>query len=289
MHTKNLTVMFVDMKGFTCLMASYSRKQVSYLLHTLEEIIRPTVEEFKGQVIKALGDGYIVIFDSPTNAVLCGLKIQEAVSNHNAVSPSTEFFELRMAVHLGEVTLRNGDIFGEPVNLASRIEKVAEPGEVYLTEAVFLAMNQNEVPVKKVGRGKLKGMAGNIEVYKVASEQSEVIKNKILRSREALASYFLPKDRLTYSSKLKKKHFSPKRQLGYFAMVLVVFGTGGLLAASNEERSEKIEPKLLITEPAIQEKKPDVQGTQDNNLATPTPQSEQTPVPERGRGKGKLR
>ncbi len=252
METKHVTVMFVDMKGFTSLTATLSRRQVSRLLDIFEKLIKPKVKEFKGEIIKALGDGYIITFASPTNAVLCGMKIQESLSTHNAVSPATEFFELRMALNTGEVTLKNGDIFGEPVNLASRVEMTAKPGEVYLTEAVYLAMNKNEVPVKKVGRGKLKGIPGDVKVYKVAREQSEIVKNKILRGRGALASYFLSKDQLTQVGRSKKMKSFSRRHFQYLVLVVLALFTAGAVASSEEKQEP--EEKFFITEPVTQEK-----------------------------------
>jgi len=289
METKHVTILFVDMKGFTSLTATLSRKQVSHLLDTFEKLIKPKVKEFKGEIIKALGDGYIITFASPTNAVLCAMKIQEALSTHNAVSPATEFFELRIALNTGEVTLKNGDIFGEPVNLASRVEMVAKPGEVYLTEAVYLAMNKNEVPVEKVGRGKLKGIPGNVKVYRVAKEQSEIIKSRILRGREVLASYFLPKDKLTQVKKPKKIKSFSRRHFQYLTLVVLAFLIVGT-AVSSEEKKEPGE-KFFITEPVTKEKQPpeEVQAATTalpTSTLIPNPDSSPTPTP-KGRGRNK--
>ena len=76
-----------------------------------------------------------------------------------------------MGINSGEVSIKNGDVFGEPVNIASRIEGIAEPGEVYFTDSVYLAMNKNEIPSAEVGKRHLKGIAEMVTVYKVLREK----------------------------------------------------------------------------------------------------------------------
>lgn len=285
METKSLTVMFVDMKGFTSMTSTLSRKQIAHLLDTFERLVQPSVLEFSGNIVKSMGDGYLVSFESPTNAVLCGMKIQEGVSTHNTISPAEEFFELRVAINTGEVLFKNGDVFGETVNLASRVEMVAEPGEVYFTETVNLAMNQNEIPSQKVARGKLKGIPGNIRIYKVSREQSQTVKNKILRGRQALESYFLPKDKITVASAQRKVKFSPQRHFKYLLLVFGAFLIFGWSLTAKGEKSQT-SPQLFISDPVLKDKG-EVQGKETSSptsgvlpprqTTTPSP----TPKPER--------
>jgi len=176
MKTRNLTVMFTDMKEFTSRTSRGSRAQVEHLLTMHDNVIRPIFGKFEGTVIKTIGDAFLVTFESPTDAVLCGIKIQETVTRHNKNALEAERFEVRVAINSGEVHLKDNDIFGEPVNIAARIEAIAEPNEIYFTEAVYLTMNKNEIPSSEVGSRHLKGIPEQVRVYKVLRERTSPLK-----------------------------------------------------------------------------------------------------------------
>ncbi len=194
MQTKNLTIMFTDMKGFTQRTSVGSRKQVERLLDVHNEIIKPVVRSFGGDLIKTIGDAFLVVFESPTDAVLCGMKIQESVANHNATAAADERFEIRIAINSGEVHLKDGDVFGEPVNVAARIQSIAEPGEVYFTESVYLTMNKNEIPSSEVGQRHLKGIPEQIKVYKVLQEKTNLVRTQQKRKDLAEQSADISKE-----------------------------------------------------------------------------------------------
>jgi adenylate cyclase len=147
METRILTIMFTDLKGFTERTSTQSREELGYLLEVQDELVRPILEKYKGTVIKTIGDAFMVTFESPTNAVHCGVEIQQGIVDHNARNEAEHHLHMRMGINSGEVSIKNGDVFGEPVNIASRIEGIAEPGEVYFTDSVYLAMNKNEILV----------------------------------------------------------------------------------------------------------------------------------------------
>jgi hypothetical protein len=161
------------MKGFTAKTSGQSRSQLQHLLDLQDDMIRPMFKGFNGTVVKTIGDAFMVTFDSPTNGVLCGVAIQKVIAEHNVTAPEDDHFEIRIAVNSGEVNVKDNDVFGEPVNIAARIESIAEPGEVYFTEAVYLSMNKNEIPSSEVGHRHLKGIPEQIKVYKVLSEVKE--------------------------------------------------------------------------------------------------------------------
>lgn len=170
MYSKNLTIMFTDMKGFTNRTSIRSREDIEKLIDLQDKLILPVIERFGGKVVKTIGDSYMVTFDSPTSAVICGRKIIEA---------TIPYFGLKIAINTGEVNCKPSDIFGEPVNLAARLETAAEAGEVYLTEAVYLAMNKNETPLACLGTRIFKGIPRPVKIYKVIRKKSfaEDIKN----------------------------------------------------------------------------------------------------------------
>lgn len=169
MEHKNLAVMFTDIQGFTAKTSDSTRQETSALLAKNEETTSIVSSEFGGKIIKNTGDGFLVVFDSPTNAVACGVKIQERVREHNE-SPEEGKFKLRIGISSGDVIIRDHDVFGTPVNLAARVCAAGAAGRVYLTQSVYLAMNRNEIPVVYVGNKKLKGISERTKLYKVGKK-----------------------------------------------------------------------------------------------------------------------
>jgi hypothetical protein len=198
------------MKGFTTKAATQSRQQLQHLLELQDDIIKPAIKHYDGTIVKTIGDAFLVTFESPTDAVLCGMKIQENILNHNARATSSDQMEVRIAINSGEVNIKDDDIFGEPVNVASRIEAIAEPNEIYFTEAVYLTMNKNEIPTAEVGHRKLKGIPEEIKVYKVMSEQTNLIRAKLKREQMAIANANLSKDEINISETQNKPEPAPE-------------------------------------------------------------------------------
>ncbi len=151
MATANATVMFTDIRGFTARTSRDSREDLEELLQTHEALLLPVIKHFDGRVVKTIGDAFLVVFESPTNAVHCGVVIQRRLLEFNREAPDEKKIEVRVAINSGEVTLRGDDIFGEPVNICARIEGITEPNEIYFTEATYLTMQKAEVPSSEVG------------------------------------------------------------------------------------------------------------------------------------------
>lgn len=166
-RTANLAIVFTDIKGFTERTSQQTLEQNQRLLKAHEAVLLPVFKAFGGRVVKTIGDAFMVTFESPTNAVLAGIAIQDRVWQHRQEAPAEERFEVRVAINVGEVRLEGGDVFGEPVNIAARVEGLADAGEVYFTEAVYLVMNKAEVPSERVGDFELKGIPGKVAVYRV--------------------------------------------------------------------------------------------------------------------------
>ena len=170
MQTKHLTIMLTDIKGFTSKTASSSRNQVFEMIEKHKQLVLPVVQKFKGTLVKTIGDAFLVTFDSPTDGVLCGIAIQDVLKAHNSDRTSDDKIEIRIAINSGEVTLTDSDVYGDAVNITARIESIAEAGEVFFTEAVYLAMNKKEVPSSEIGYRQFKNVPEKIKVYRVLRE-----------------------------------------------------------------------------------------------------------------------
>jgi TolB-like protein/Tfp pilus assembly protein PilF len=159
--------MFTDMVGYTAL----GQRNESLALALVDEqrkLIRPILSRHNGTEINAMGDAFLVEFPSALDAVKCAYDIQRAAREFN-ISLSTETrVHLRIGVHLGDVVESSGDISGDAVNVASRIEPLADDGGVCLTRQVYdHVQNKFELPLRSVGTRTLKNMSVPIEVYKM--------------------------------------------------------------------------------------------------------------------------
>ncbi len=167
MRSRNLAIVLVDIVGFTERTGRQSRKESEAWLRRYRNLLLPLVRALGGRTVKSIGDAYLCVFDSPTNALLFGMAAQDRMYDHNRQAPEPERFEIRVAVNAGEVRLQRGDVFGEPVNLAARVEGITPAGEIWFTEAVYLAMTRSEVPSEEVGVRELKGIAEPVRIYRV--------------------------------------------------------------------------------------------------------------------------
>lgn len=166
-QTENLTIMFTDIVGFTERTAHQSRAQNKSMLQQHDRLMLPVVTQFGGRRIKSIGDALLITFRSPTDAVHCGMALHDKLAEFNATRPAVEQIHIRVAINVGEVRVEGKDIFGEPVNVAARVESVTPPDQIYFTEAVYLAMNKAEVPCESVGSEKLKGIPEPVRLFRV--------------------------------------------------------------------------------------------------------------------------
>lgn len=179
---KNLTVMFTDISGFTKHTETISRNDLMARLDTHNELLMPIVAHFEGKIVKTIGDAFLITFESPTNAVQCGLFMQHTLRKYNQGKDETQQIHIKVSINSGEVTVTDNDVFGDPVNVAAKIEKATNPDEIYFTEAVFLAMNKSEVPTAFVKAFRPKGAESQeIKLYKVAMDEGDERYQKVIR------------------------------------------------------------------------------------------------------------
>jgi len=169
--SKTLTIMFTDIKGFTERTSNQSRSATVDLIIQHKELLIPIFKKRGGTVVKTIGDAFLVVFESPTNAVLTGVEIQNALDEHNSDTNAEERLEVRVAINTGEVSIIDNDVFGEPVNVAARLESISEANDIYFTEATYLSMNRSEVPTAEIGQVNFKGIADKVKIFKVLRER----------------------------------------------------------------------------------------------------------------------
>jgi class 3 adenylate cyclase len=165
--TRTVTIMLTDMKDYTSRAENSSRDDALALLRRHRDIVQPIVQRRAGRIIKSTGDGLIAAFDSATDALLAGIDVQAAIALNNSQSFTEQNkFQLRIAVSTGEVAFVEDDVFGQPVNLASRVQQLAQPGDVCFTDATFHAMNRKEINAESLGPVEVKGVVGTVNLYR---------------------------------------------------------------------------------------------------------------------------
>lgn len=198
MKTKNLTIMFTDIKDFTKKTSVYSRKQVENFLLMQENLFTPIIKKYNWNVIKTIWDAYLITFESPTNAILCWMMFQNSVYIHNKNAlknlQTEKEFHVRIWINTWEVNIANSDVFWETVNIASRIEAISEPDEVYFSQSTYLSMNKNEIPTECVWYKNLKWIPEQIKIFKVLKEEAQIKDYFFTRKQNAEISWDFSKD-----------------------------------------------------------------------------------------------
>ncbi len=159
-------IMFTDTVGYTASVQSDESGALSRLSEQ-EELVRPLFSAHQGREIKSTGDGFLVEFGSALSAIHCGMDILRCLHERNSQKGVTPI-EVRIGVHLGDVEARGSDIFGDSVNLAARIEPLAEPGGICISEPVYgQVRNKIPNPLVKLEPKSLKGVRFPMDVYRV--------------------------------------------------------------------------------------------------------------------------
>ncbi len=255
-RTENLTILFVDIAGFTATTNRQSRAENAALLHTFDSTLSPHIKRFKGRLVKSIGDALLLTFRSPTDAMLCAMAMQDAMHEANLRVPDNEKIRIRVAANLGEVRVTPKDIFGEPVNVASRIEGIAPADEIYLSEAVFMAMNKAEVPAQEVGFRELAGVPQSIRIYSIPRFATHrlIPQNAVPdQGGELLFPYGGMHHRSPHGGSSANQSTLPrlsKKLVIAIVVVIAVIG-GGLWAAFGLQSHPSAAPKLAGDVPAI--------------------------------------
>jgi adenylate cyclase len=167
--------MFVDIVSYTKTTTNLDRENFNYLHDVFDTICHKFFKEHEGRIIKKIGDAFLVTFKSATEAVLCGISLQNSFYEYNQKHRKQNPLEIRVALHSGEVLHRNGDIYGDAVNTAARVEGITKANHVVFSEPVYAAMNQNEVDYVYIGAKKLKGLKRPLKVFRVRTKKDDIV------------------------------------------------------------------------------------------------------------------
>src|SRR5262245_58203015 len=179
-----------DIAGYSRLMQLDEEGTHIRVKRTERELIGPTITEHHGKLVKTTGDGFIAIFDSPVEAVRCSIVIQQNLVGRNASLPQDYWMEYRIGVNLGDVIIERDDIYGEGVNVASRLEGLAEPGQVYISGGIYEQIKHKLVCRFYSFRDcNIQKIKEHVRVYRVLPDAAAF--NRMRRRRENVLIFLL--------------------------------------------------------------------------------------------------
>ena len=163
---KLAAIMFTDIVGFTKIMGDDESTALS-ILENQQSLINPLVKEHKGNIIKKTGDGFLIDFPSTVEAVECATQMQDSIKLYNTSDDNLEF-HMRIGIHLGDVVILGDDILGDGVNIASRVEPLASPDGICITDAVYQSVKSKlKLDVERIDEVDLKHIDEKYTIYKL--------------------------------------------------------------------------------------------------------------------------
>ena len=161
-------ILSADVVGYSRLMGMDEARTLEAFRAHRAELIDPAIAEHSGRIVKLMGDGLLVEFASATSAVECAAAIQQGMALRNAKVPDDRLLTFRIGINLGEVIIEDDDIHGDGVNVAARLQEVAEAGGIYLSGPVFEQIDDKiDLNFDDMGNQRLKNIAKPIRVYRV--------------------------------------------------------------------------------------------------------------------------
>ncbi len=130
-------VFAADVSGYSRLMGADEEDTLAALKACRREVIDPKISEHRGRIVKTTGDGALVEFGSAVDAVRCATEIQRTMAEHNADIPEDRRIEFRIGINVGDIIIDEGDIYGDGVNIAARVETLAARGAICLSENAY--------------------------------------------------------------------------------------------------------------------------------------------------------
>jgi formylglycine-generating enzyme required for sulfatase activity/class 3 adenylate cyclase len=179
-----------DIAGYSRLMQIDEEGTHARVKRIERDLIEPSIAEHNGRLVKTTGDGFIAIFDSPVEAVRCGIVIQQNMVGRNAALPKHHWIEYRIGVNLGDVIIEAHDVYGDGVNIASRLENIADPGQVYISGGIYEQIKHKLVcGYESLGDRKIKNITDPVRVYRVLPDPAAF--NRARKRRENILVFLL--------------------------------------------------------------------------------------------------
>ena len=182
-----------DVVGYSRLMGADEEGTLARLNAHRRELLEPTIAEHRGRIVKRTGDGILIEFSSAVDATRCAIAQQRGMAERNAREPTDRRIELRIGIHVGDIIIEEGDIFGDGVNIAARLEGIAEPGGICISDDAFRQVRGKvDAAFEDAGDQQLKNIAHPVRVYRLQLDTSVARAAKISAAADAPSIAVLP-------------------------------------------------------------------------------------------------
>src|SRR5260370_8216892 len=162
-------VLAADVAGYSRLMGEDEEGTHAALSALRREVTDPQVIEHRGRIVKSTGDGFLVEFASVVDALRCAVELQRALTSRNAGIPKERRIEFRIGINLGDIIIDEHDIYGDGVNVAARLEALAEPGRICVSRVVRDQVRDKlDCAFEDMGEQQVKNIARPVHVYRIA-------------------------------------------------------------------------------------------------------------------------
>lgn len=173
-----------DISGYSRLMQIDEEGTHNRVKRIERDLIEPSIREHNGRLVKTTGDGFIAIFDSPVEAVRASIVIQQNLVGRNASLPKHHWIEYRIGVNLGDVIIETDDVYGDGVNIATRLEGIARAGEVFISGGIYEQIKHKLVcGYESLGDRKVKNITDPVRVYRVLPDPAALQQHRNRRER----------------------------------------------------------------------------------------------------------
>ena len=168
-------IMKTDIIGFSSIVGELSDFELSQLLEEHKKFVIKIIYKHDGSIIKGEGDAFLISFSSVTSAVESGIEIQTTLRKQRENSDDKFRLSLKIIISLGDVLHKNNDVYGESINIISRIEDITPPDEVYITEPAYLTVKKKKINMEKVGSFEFKGFNGTHNIFRVILGRKTIV------------------------------------------------------------------------------------------------------------------
>ncbi|RVB74250.1 MULTISPECIES: adenylate/guanylate cyclase domain-containing protein [unclassified Mesorhizobium] len=198
MEQRLAAILAADMAGYSRLMEADETGTLARLRTHRIELIDPAIAKNKGRIIKTTGDGMLVEFQSVTDAVKCAVEIQQRMKRRNSDVPQERRIEFRIGINLGDIIFDDEDIFGDGVNIAARIEQLADVGGICVTAAVATQIaDRLEIAMEDLGEKTLKNISRPVRLYRIGFDSAVLPEVEAKRSISKPSIVVLPFDNMS--------------------------------------------------------------------------------------------
>ena len=187
MSTQTLTILFTDLANYTSSVHNSARNELRALITGHEKKVRDFLEQKNGSSVKNIGDSFLFVFHSATDAINAAMGLIDEIS-------ADQKMQVKIGIATGDVEDINGDYFGDAVNLASRIVGLAEPNEIWFSDSTFFSMKPAEIPYLEVGLQEIKGFSGKRRLFRAVSRTQVSIPEQVERAAASRSLMVLTPD-----------------------------------------------------------------------------------------------